>query len=57
MYYDTNGNLTDFGVAQISNLIKRYETAREEIQNYTNDIQNLNKMYGEGLYEQDEFNP
>ncbi len=56
MLYDKNGNFTDYGIAQISNIVKQYETARKEVQNYTNDIQNLNSLYAQGYYNQDEFN-
>lgn len=56
MLYDKNGNFTDYGVAQMANIVKQFETARKEVQNYTNDIQNLNKLYAEGFYNQDEFN-
>ncbi|MDE7425426.1 MAG: hypothetical protein K2N51_17345 [Lachnospiraceae bacterium] len=56
MLYSKDGKLTDFGMAQMANSIKQYETAREEAQSYTNDIQNLNKLYAQGYYNQDEFN-
>ena len=56
MLYDKDGKFTDFGVAQMANSIKQYETAREEVQNYTDDIQNLNSLYAQGYYNQDEFN-
>ena len=56
MLYDKDGKFTDFGVAQMANVIKQFETAREEVQSYTNDIQNLNKLYAQGYYNQDEFN-
>lgn len=56
MLYDKNGNFTDYGVAQMANIVKQFETARKEVQNYTKDIQNLNKLYAEGFYNQDEFN-
>lgn len=56
MLYDKNGNFTEYGVVQMANIVKQFETARKEVQNYTNDIQNLNKLYEEGFYNQDEFN-
>lgn len=56
MFYSKDGKLTNFGTLQISNLIKQYENARKEVQNYTDDIQNLNKLYAQGYYNQDEFN-
>lgn len=56
MLYDKNGNFTDYGVAQMANIVKQFETARKEVQNYTNDIQNLNSLYAQGFYNQDEFN-
>lgn len=56
MLYDKDGKFTDFGVAQIANTIKQYETARKEVQNYTDDIKNLNSLYAQGFYNQDEFN-
>lgn len=54
MMFDKDGNFTNYGIAQISNLTKQYETAREEINNYQKDIANLNKLYKEGWYAGDE---
>lgn len=56
MLYDKDGNFTQYGIAQMSNIVKQYETARKEVQNYTNDIQNLNSLYAHGYYNQDEYN-
>lgn len=56
MLYNKDGKFTEFGVAQMANMVKQYENAREEVGNYTNDIQNLNKLYAQGFYNQDEFN-
>lgn len=56
MLYDKNGNFTEYGVAQMANIVKQFETARTEVKNYTNDIQNLNSLYAQGFYNQDEFN-
>lgn len=55
MYFDKNGKLTNFGVAQVANLVKEYETARKEVQNYSNDINNLNKLYRDGQYTAEEY--
>ena len=56
MLYNKDGQFTDFGVAQMANTIKQYETARDEVGNYTKDIQNLNSLYARGYYSQDEYN-
>lgn len=55
MYFDKDGNLTEFGIAQMANLVKQYEIAREEVANYSNDIDNLNQLYAEGWYTQEEY--
>ncbi|MDE6568085.1 MAG: hypothetical protein K2K70_10200, partial [Lachnospiraceae bacterium] len=55
MLYDKDGNFTEFGIAQLGNLVKQYESAREEVQNYSNDIENLNKLYAEGQYTEEEY--
>lgn len=56
MYFDKDGNLTDYGVSQIANLVGEYENARKEVQNYSNDIANLNDLYSKGYYTQEEYN-
>lgn len=53
--YFRDGSLTDFGMSQISNLTKQYELARKEVQNYSNDITNLNNLYAKGLYTTEEY--
>ena len=55
MYFDKDGNLTRFGMAQIANLTKQYENARTEVKNYTKDIDNLNKLYKTGQYTSEEY--
>jgi len=55
MLFDSDGNLTDYGVAKTANLVGQYENARKEVQNYSNDIENLNKLYGEGKYTEEEY--
>lgn len=56
MAFDSDGNLTQYGVDKMALLIKQYETARKEVQNYQNDIDNLNKLYQQGEYTQEEYN-
>ncbi|MCD7762719.1 MAG: hypothetical protein LUI14_05890 [Lachnospiraceae bacterium] len=56
MYFDADGNMTDFGVAQLANIIHEYENASEEVQNYSNDIANLNQLYEDGWYTEEEYN-
>lgn len=55
MYFDKDGNMTQYGVAQIATLVSEYETARKEVQNYQNDIENLNSLFAQGYYTQDEY--
>lgn len=50
-----NGALTEYGVAHIANLTKQYELAREEVENYSNDIENLNRLYRDGYYSSEEY--
>lgn len=50
MFFDSDGHFTSYGVTQIGLLTKQYEVAREEVQNYSNDIENLNSLYHQGLY-------
>ena len=56
MIFDVNGELTDFGVTRLATLVKQYETARQEVANYSNDLENLEKLYRDGFYTQDEYN-
>lgn len=45
MYFNKDGMLTQYGVTKIAELTKQYELARTEVENYTNDIQNLIKLW------------
>ena len=56
MMFNSDGELTDFGVTRIANITSQYETARKEVQNYSEDIKNLNDLYSAGYYTQDEYN-
>lgn len=56
MYFDKDGRLTEYGVTQVATLVGEYENARQEVQNYQNDIANLNSLYAQGYYTQDEYN-
>ena len=53
--FDTNGNFTDLGIAKIANLAKSFENSRNDISNYSNDIRNLNELYKQGLYTEEEY--
>lgn len=55
MYFDDDGKLTEYGVAQVANLVSEYENARKEVQNYQADIANLNKLYSQGYYTEQEY--
>lgn len=55
MFFDDNGHFTDMAVAKIGTLVKQYETAKKEVDNYTNDIENLNNLYKNGYYTQEEY--
>ena len=55
MYYNKDGFLTEYGIAKISTLVKQYETAREEVNNYMFDIEQLNNLYKDGWYTQEEY--
>lgn len=55
--FDSDGNMTDLGAAKIANLAKQYENARKEVQNYSNDLAELEKLKSQGEYENiDEYN-
>lgn len=53
--YFKDGALSEFGIAQVANLTKQYELARQEIENYSNDILNLNDLYTDGYYTTEEY--
>lgn len=55
MVFDADGKLTDFGLSKVATNVKDLEIARGEVQNYTNDIANLNKLYAEGQYTEEEY--
>lgn len=55
MFYNDNGSFTDYGVSQVANLVKQYENARKEVSNYSADIANLNQLYADGWYTQNEY--
>lgn len=56
MLFNKDGKMTDFGASKLATTIKQYENARTEVENYTKDIENLNNLYRQGYYNQDEFN-
>ena len=56
MYFDSDGKITEYGVSQLANLVGEYENARKEVQNYSDDITNLNDLYAKGYYTQEEYN-
>ena len=53
--FDKNGNLTNYGISRVANLVKSFENARSEVNNYSNDIENLNQLYREGYYTEAEY--
>lgn len=55
MYIDDDGKFTEYGVARIANLVNEYENARKEVSNYMADIGNLNKLYANGYYTENEY--
>lgn len=55
MYFDSNGNLTDFGILQVANLVSEYENAQREVKHYSNDIKKLNEEYAKGLWTQEAY--
>ena len=54
MLFTDNGALTDMGVSKMGALLKEYELAKTEVVNYTNDLKNLNNLYENGLYPNEE---
>lgn len=55
MLYNSDGKLTDFGASKIATLVKEYENASDEVQNYNNDIKNLHKLFADGQYTELEY--
>ena len=55
MFFDKDGGITEWGIDQIAALTKQFENARDEVQNYSADIDNLNKLYEQGEYTQLEY--
>lgn len=55
MYFNKDGMLTQYGVTRIAELTKQYELARTEVENYSNDIENLVKLYKKKEYTEEEF--
>lgn len=55
MTFDADGKLTDYGVSKIALLVKQYETARDEVRNYSKDIDNLNRLYAQDEYTPEEY--
>lgn len=55
MYFNKDGFLTQYGVTKIAELTKQYELAGKEVQNYSNDINNLNDLYERGEYTEQEY--
>ncbi len=55
MAFDADGNLTDYGVSKVALLVKQYETARDEVKNFSKDIDNLNRLYAQDEYTPEEY--
>lgn len=55
MFFDKNGDITEWGIDQIATLTKQFENARDEVENYSADIDNLNALYATGQYTQLEY--
>lgn len=55
MSFDADGNLTAFGITQMSLLTKQFENAQTQVGNYADDIRNLNNLYSRGLYTELEY--
>ena len=53
--FGKDGKLTDFGVARVAMLTKELSNARKEVQNYSADIENLNRLYADGQYTEQEY--
>lgn len=55
MIYDSDGKLTDFGISKVATLVEQYELASEEVQNYQDDLKNLDDLYASGEYTEEEY--
>ena len=54
MILDDNGAFTDLGLLKISNDIEQFETAKDEVVEYSKAIEDLKRMKSQGLYDGDE---
>ena len=55
MMFNSDGEITEYGIAQLSLLAKQYNQADKEVRNYQRDIDNLNRLYMQGYYTSDEY--
>jgi len=55
MLFDREHNFTDYGITRVALLAKQFEATRDEVGNYANDIKNLNNLYAQGMYTQEEY--
>lgn len=55
MYYDKDGKITEYGIAQVGLLTAEYEGARKQVGNYQAELDEVNRLYKEGYYTADEY--
>ena len=55
MLFEDDGSMTEYGIAQLSNYIKQYETARSQVEAYQQDVTQLKWLYNQGYYTSDEY--
>lgn len=55
MLFNSDGVLTKFGISKIAILTEEYKNAQKEVENYSNDIEELNKLYSESWYSDTEY--
>jgi hypothetical protein len=56
MLLDSDGHFTEYGITQIATSVQQYETARDKIQKYEEELEQVNQNYADGLYTLDEYN-
>ncbi|MBQ2396106.1 MAG: hypothetical protein II304_03560 [Bacteroidales bacterium] len=56
MLLDSDGHFTEYGITQIATFVQQYETARDKIQKYEEELAQVNQNYNDGLYTLDEYN-
>lgn len=50
-----DGQITDFGISKLAVLSKEYANAKDDVVNYMDDLENLEKLYAQGWYTEKDY--